>query len=157
MQPNDQQEEISPLQEQLKTLIKKFDLAIKGHVELSELKKIFHEIKKLHMSMEELERTDPPPHVMSFLDNEEFLIEFNFKGSLYTGIVRPREKKNTSTYIIRYSRKYMRQMEKRIELSAIVGKETEPLSWEEVPVKTNQPETEKGLIRVIGEALEGIP
>jgi hypothetical protein len=154
MLPKLQYSEVASLQLQLQTIIDKFDRAIKSHLELSELKKIFHEIKKLHVRMDELNRIDPTLQILSFIDDEEFLIEFNFKGSLYTGIVSANEKSKTSTYVVRYSRKYLRKLEKTIKLSAIAGNETDPLDWEEVPKKTNQTEAEKGLIRVIGEALE---
>jgi hypothetical protein len=62
MQPEDQDLEISSLQLQLQGLKEKFDRAIKSNIELGEINKIFHEMKKLQIRLDELNRMPPTPH-----------------------------------------------------------------------------------------------
>jgi hypothetical protein len=62
MQPEDQDLEIASLQLQLQGLKEKFDRAIKSNIELGEIKKIFHEMKKLQIRLDELNRMPPTPH-----------------------------------------------------------------------------------------------
>jgi hypothetical protein len=59
MQPEDQDLEIASLQLQLQGLKEKFDRAIKSNIELGEIKKIFHEMKKLQIRLDELNRLPP--------------------------------------------------------------------------------------------------
>ena len=54
MQTLDQQSKTASLQLQLKTISEKFDLAIKNDVPLSDLKKLFHEMKELKMQLDAL-------------------------------------------------------------------------------------------------------
>jgi hypothetical protein len=54
MQTLDQQSKTASLQLQLKTISEKFDLAIKNDVPLSDLKKLFHEMKELKTQLDAL-------------------------------------------------------------------------------------------------------
>jgi hypothetical protein len=55
MQSSDQHSDPTSLQLQLQLLTDKFDKALKKDMELGELKKIFHEMKKIKMQLEESE------------------------------------------------------------------------------------------------------
>jgi hypothetical protein len=90
------------------------------------------------------------------MDDEEFYIDFMFKGRNYTGLVAINQRSSISTFIIRYSMEPARLFENSIELCAVVGEETEPLEWLEINEETeNNRLTELSLVKVIGEALEG--
>jgi hypothetical protein len=53
MQSSDQHSDRSSLKLQLQLLTEKFDKALKQDMELGELKKIFHEMKKIKMQLED--------------------------------------------------------------------------------------------------------
>jgi hypothetical protein len=58
MQSQDQHSERTSLQFQLKSLTEKFDHALKQDMELGELKKIFHEMKKIKLLLEKSNEED---------------------------------------------------------------------------------------------------
>jgi hypothetical protein len=55
MQPPDKTSEIILLEQQLESITKAFDLAIKNDVQLGELKIIFHEMKVLQARLNDLQ------------------------------------------------------------------------------------------------------
>ncbi len=55
MQPPDQTSEIILLQQQLESITKAFDIAVKKDMQLGELKTIFHEMKILQARLNDLE------------------------------------------------------------------------------------------------------
>ncbi len=55
MQPPDLSSEILLLQQQLESITKAFDLAVKKDVQLGELKTIFHEMKILQARLNDLQ------------------------------------------------------------------------------------------------------
>jgi hypothetical protein len=55
MQPPDLTSEILLLQQQLESITKAFDLAVKNDVQLGELKSIFQEMKALRSRLDDLE------------------------------------------------------------------------------------------------------
>ena len=56
MQTLDQHSKTALLQHQLKTISEKFDLAVKNDVPLTELKKLFHEMKELKTQLDALKK-----------------------------------------------------------------------------------------------------
>ena len=88
------------------------------------------------------------------MENEEFTIEFSFKGWDYTGRVTINEGKNNYTYTVHYSLNHSPQFEKLIELLAVVTEIEGPLEWEEVANDLHLKKADKGLINAIGYTLE---
>jgi hypothetical protein len=55
MQPPDLSSEILTLQQQLDSVTKAFDLAVKNDMQLGELKTLFHEMKELRVRLNDLQ------------------------------------------------------------------------------------------------------
>ena len=89
------------------------------------------------------------------MDNEEFYIDFMFRGRNYTGLVAINQRDSLSTFTVRFSMEPAHVFEKTIELCPVVSEESEPLEWQEILGGTGNKFTEFSLVKVIGEALEG--
>ena len=83
------------------------------------------------------------------MDEDQFEIEFSYKGQDYQGIVSPGGRKDL-TYVVQYSQIQNPQFEKTVEICAeqVGGK------WQEQPDEVGEIATEADLIREIGEAIE---
>jgi hypothetical protein len=90
------------------------------------------------------------------MENEEFAIEFSYKGCDFSGLVISNERNGRPTFIIRYSIEPARQFERTVELMAIVGEGSMPSGWKEVADEIGQRPADKGLVIAIGEALEDL-
>jgi hypothetical protein len=89
------------------------------------------------------------------MDEEEFYIDFMFRGRNYTGLVATRQRDGISSFVVRYSMEPAHLIENTIELLPVVCEESEPLEWHEIPDTITNKFTEYSLIRVIGDSLEG--
>jgi hypothetical protein len=88
------------------------------------------------------------------MDDEEFYIDFMFRGRNYTGLVVTRQRGGMSTFVVRYSMEPAHLIKRTIELCPVVSEESEPLEWHEIPGNTDNKFTEHSLIKIIGDALE---
>jgi hypothetical protein len=89
------------------------------------------------------------------MDDEEFYIDFMFRGRNYTGLVATRQRDGISTFVVRYYMEPAHLTEKTIELLPVICEESEPLEWHEISNSIDNKFTELSLIRVIGDSLEG--
>ncbi len=89
------------------------------------------------------------------MDDEEFYIDFMYRGRNYTGLVATYQRNGISTFVVRYSMEPAHSTEKTIELCPVVTDESEPLEWYEIPDNAENKFTELSLIKVIGDSLEG--
>ena len=88
------------------------------------------------------------------MEEKQFVINFNFQGQGYVGIVGEGHREHEVTFIVKYTENPERITEKTVEVCVVQSEEPHVIIWGEVTDEVGKIKSPDEFIQAVGEAIE---